>query len=437
MVRAHLLPAVQFAFRDDQSRSDKLRGLLDFGPYRDLTGKPTFGFVFPNEYRDYANRLYLALKNGIGSFNGVESMFRFPLSKDQVFQVSDFSIKNKSPHDAAKLYESAILNWQAAQMQSRPDMFFILHPHTPASEADTPYYACKARLLSEGVLSQNVTVDLLEDEPKFRWSAANIALGAFVKLGGIPWIVYGKELEQELIVGLGRSYLFDPQTRLTTGYMGFTVCFSARGQFEFLALANVTDKRKEYLNLLGEVVATSLKKAESLGRIISSLTLHVPKEMSREELDVVFSAVRAHVKQNILQVIVIKISEEDNFFAVDSRFKDGIPQRGTVIQATERDYVLYTEGREEKESWAKFRLPVALRVTPQSGARHPGAMRTVFRQINDLSQVNWRGFNARSKPISTYYGTLIAQLLSHVPAAKLKQVSASARALLEQRIWFI
>ena len=187
---------------------------------------------------------------------------------------------------------------------------------------------------------------------------------------------------------------------------------------------------------MGTVVSTSLNKAESLGRTISSLTLHVPKEMSRQEMDVVAEAVDGHVKQNIVQVVVVKVSEEDTFFAVDDRFNDGVPQRGTVLQVSERDYLLYTEGREEKESWSPFRTPVALRVTPQNGVRYSG-IRTILRQVNDLSQVNWRGFNARSKPISIYYGSLIAQLLGHVPSANMKSLSKSARKLLEERMWFI
>jgi hypothetical protein len=436
-VKAHTLAPVQFAFRDDQSRPDKLRGLVDFGPYRDLKSTPTLGFVFPVEYRDFANSLYLALKNGTGSFKGVETTFRFPLAKDQVFQVSGFSIRDKDHHSTARLYEDAILNWRAGRSTTTPDMFFVLHPHTPVSETDTPYYACKARLLTEGILSQNVTSELIRDEAKFRWSAANIALGAFVKLGGTPWIVYGKELEQELIIGIGRSYLFDPRTRATTGYVGFTACFSARGQFQFLALADVTDKKSEYLRLLTKIVASSLTKAESMGRKVTSLTLHVPRQMSREETDAIWEAVRSHPKQTVLQIVVVKVSEEEVFFAVDSQFKDGVPKRGTVIQVTDRDFLLYTEGREEKESWAKYRLPVALRVTPQLSGNQNGTFRPFLRQVNDLSQVNWRGFNAQSKPISIYYGTLIAQLLSHVPQTKMKTLSSASRDLLETRMWFL
>lgn len=436
-MKAQILPPVQFAFKDEQSRADKLRGLVEFGPYKDLPRAPVLGFVFPNEYRDYANHLYLSLKNGIGSFKGVETTFRYRLSKDQVFRISGFSILGKSHSDAAKLYEEAILEWRASGTSPSPDLFFVLHPQTPHSEADTPYYACKAKLLTEGILSQSVTADLIRDESRLRWSAANIALGAFVKLGGVPWIVYGEELSQELIVGIGKSYLYDPHTRQTIGFVGFTACFSARGRFEFVALAQVANNREEYLHLLGEVISTSLQRAEALGRSISSLTLHVPKEMSREELAVVNRAIDTHKREKILQIFVTKVSEEETYFAVDTAYKDGVPKRGTVVRLSDRDYLLYTEGREEKEAWLNFRSPVALRVTPLFRTSQTVTAQSVLRQVHDLSQVNWRGFNARSKPISTYYGRLIADILSHVSASRMKGLSPEAKALLENRMWFI
>lgn len=436
-MKAQILAPVQFAFRDEQSRTDKLRGLVEFGPYSDLSHSPCLGFVFPDEYRDLANRLYLSLKNGIGSFKGVETTFRYRLSKDQVFRISGFSIQGRKPADAAKLYEEAILEWRGSGKYQLPDLFFVIHPQTPQSEADTPYYACKAKLLTEGILSQSVTADLIHDESRLRWSAANIALGAFVKLGGVPWIVYGEELSQELIVGIGKSYLYDSQTRQTTGFVGFTACFSARGRFEFLTLAQVAQSREQYLRMLGDVISTSLQKAEALGRDISSLTLHIPKEVSREELAVINRAIDSHKREKIVQIFVTKVSEEDAYFAVDTAYKDGVPRRGTVIRVSDRDYLLYTEGREEKEPWLNFRSPVALRVTPMFRTSQSISAQSVLRQLHDLSQVNWRGFNARSKPISTYYGRLIADILSHVPSSRMKDLSPQAQYLLERRMWFI
>jgi len=435
-MKAFTLAPVRFDFGHVKDRSDKLRGLVEGGPYQQLDNPPTFGFVFPNEYRDYANQLYLSMKNGVDPFKGVENTFRFKLSKDQVFSISGFSLRSRNPHENAKQYEHVILDWIGGN-NPKPDMFFVIHPQTPVTDADTPYYACKARLLSAGIISQSVTSDLLRDKDRLRWSVANIALGAFVKLGGTPWIVHGSEPDQELIIGLGRSYLYDRQSRQLTGYMGFTSCFSARGRFQFVALADVADSREAYLPMLQNIVKESLKRVEGMDSAISSLTLHVPKEMNKEEMRAINAAISTYKREKIPQLTVVKVSEEETFFAVDSDFRDGVPRRGTAIQINDRDYLLYTEGREEREPWVTSRLPVALRVTPQASLQNPIAAKSLLRQVNDLSQVNWRGFNARSKPISAYYATLIARLLSHTPSTQLKALDPVTKQLLESRMWFI
>ena len=440
-MKAFAIAPVYFAFRNAQRGSDKLRGLQTFGPFKELpVEKPRFGFVFPSDCRDHANRLFLALKNGIGYFRGVENTFRFPLDKDQVFPVpvSGVSLSSVADHSKnAQAYVDAILSWNAKRSSDRPDMFFVLHPKTPGSQLGTPYYECKALLLREGLISQNVTLELLGDQSHLRWSAANIALGAFVKLGGVPWVVSGENLDKDLIIGLGRAYLYDPQSRRNTGYVAFTACFSARGSLKFVSLADLADSREHYLATLAKVVRASLDRTDKLGGDVTSLTIHAPKEMRREEMRVIHESVCSHVKKSLAQVLIVKVTEESQFFAVDPSYHTGVPTRGTAIQVTDRDLVLYTEGREETEPWT-FRLPVALRVTPQADSLSEERIRAVLRQVNDLSQVNWRGMNARSKPISVYYGSLIAKLLSHIPRSIVADLHERGTiGTFEERIWFL
>jgi hypothetical protein len=159
--------------------------------------------------------------------------------------------------------------------------------------------------------------------------------------------------------------------------------------------------------------------------------------MRRNEMNVIHEAVRSHKKKSVLQVLLAKITDEPNLFAIDDRFPDGVPKRGTVVQVSDRDFMLYTEGRDEREPWSS-RLPVALRVTPQGDALPSQNAFGILRQINDLSQVNWRGLNARSKPISVYYGNLIARLLSHVdPTSVADLYEQNALKTLEERMWFL
>lgn len=438
---AFSLSPVQFEFGNGQSGPDKLRGIVTHGPFRVLpTESPRFGFVFPVECRDSANRLFLALKNGIGYFRGVENTFRFTLSREQVFAipVSGVELSSRGNHRRnAHAYANAVLSWHEKQSKEKPDMLFVLHPRTSDYELETPYYECKALLLQEAMLSQNVSLELINSPAQFQWSAANIALGAFVKLGGMPWVVKGDELEQDLIVGIGRAYLYDATTRQKTGYMAFTACFSARGPLKFISLARVAKTRNEYLHGLQQIVKTTLSKAEQISNQVASLTVHVPKEMQRTEMNEIKLAARSYKAKTLLHTLVIKVTEESRFFAVDDRYQDGIPRRGTAVQVSDRDFMLYTEGREEKETWTT-RLPVALRVTPQGELLPRSRIIGALRHINDLSQVNWRGLNARSKPISIYYGNLIAKLLSHIsPGSVDRLYEDEAKGLLEQRMWFL
>jgi hypothetical protein len=441
MFKAYVLPTVTFAFGQNKS-ADKFRGLQMFGPHREVavSQPPRFGFVFPSEYRDHANRLYLALKNGVGYFRGVESTFRFLLQKDQVFPVTGFSIPERTkPSEAALIYADNILSWSERANQ-RPDLFFILHPRTSRWDAETPYYKCKALLLQQGFLSQDVTVELIDNPSSFEWSVANIALAAFVKLGGVPWIVYTgqPEPDQDLIIGIGRANIYDPHTREAKQFIGFTACFSATGEFKFISFANVAQSRQDYLKLLSQVVGSSLSKAERLGKNITSLSLHIPKEISNEEIEIVQEVLEKHNTKNLSQLSMVKITDESLLFAVNERHSDGIPARGTVIQTSEREYLLYTEGHEEKQSWRQ-RTPTALRVVPQ--IYNPPGLQHVFesiRHIHGLSQVNWRGFNAHSRPISIYYGRLIADILKHLPMNMVNDLyKEHALKVLEERMWFL
>ena len=77
-----------------------------------------------------------------------------------------------------------------------PDIFFIVHDKTEHEEENSPYYACKALLLRRGVMTQNVTVDLIRNSSQFQRAASNIGLAAFAKLGGILGRLNRRQLEK-------------------------------------------------------------------------------------------------------------------------------------------------------------------------------------------------------------------------------------------------
>ncbi len=437
MFSGYVLPAVKLMFGSGTG-IDRFRGLQQFGPYSPLPldHAPRFGFVFPTEYRDDANKLYLALRNGLGYFKGLERTFRVSLQKDQVEPVTGFSISGLSHEEAGKAYAAAVVSWHAKQ-SLKPDLCFVIHPKTPDWEESTPYYFCKARLLQDGILSQGVTHDLIGSSTQFDWSIANIALAAFSKLGGVPWIVAQTSHAEHIVVGVGRVHLYEPQTRITAVSIGFTACFTGTGQFKFTSIGKIARTKDEYLELLRDTVERTLSRVIVEGVKPTTFSVHVPKEFSRDERRIVAQAAGKVARDEAIEVNVVRINDEDYLFAVDPDANDGIPPRGTVIEMPSREFMLYTEGREERQAWSQ-RTPMALRVIPQDQGVTPLKSRALIAQINDLSQVNWRGFNARSRPISILYGTLIAKALSHIsPQAIDNLYGDRALDLLQNRMWFL
>jgi hypothetical protein len=437
MIRAFSLPATKFVFGGGNLHSDKLRGLQEYGPFRQVESKiPRFAFLFPTEYREKANSLYLALKNGVGYFPGVENVFRYALRRTSVSSVGTFSIAGKNAEEQVRAYIEALRAWLTSAGE-RVDLVFIILPQHTRLDASGIYYRCKALLLREGLLSQGVTPEVIDDPASFEWAVANIALGAFAKLGGVPWVVSGESAERDLVIGVGRSDLFDPESRSLRQYLGFTACFSARGPLKFMSLGDVADSPRRYLDALDTVVRRSLERARSNSDGAASVSVHVPKEMGRVELQTIKDAVKAEGGSRAVPVSVAKVTDESNFFAIDQRFPDGVPRKGIAIQITDREFLLYTEGRDEKDVW-RGRAPGALRIGPQGGTPSDLQARTLLAQIYHLSQVNWRGFNARARPISVHYGSQIAEILSHLSADEIRSLqSPPARNTLEQRMWFL
>ena len=400
------IPLLLFSQEDQTASSpDKLKGLHKFGPFRKLSKSPRFAFVFPQGRNREANSLFLALRNGVGPFKGFPTLFRTSFDKTQVEGITGFSAgRARSGVDAAaRAYEEAVLAW--LESHEKPDLVFILHDRTVSWDEHTPYHHCKKALLKRGVVSQSVTFDLLRNPSQFEWSAANIALAVFCKLGGIPWVAAQSATRDHIVIGVGRAETQDPTTRARKRRTAFTTCLTGRGEYRFSTVGKTVEARNDYLTELTKAVKASVDKALALQQLLTGVTLHVTKNFSRDEMAAVAAGLQPRPEINIT---VLKVTEEPHFFVVDTENQAGLPQRGTCIRISPRDSLLYTEGRDDLRSW-RDRLPTAIRVQDHSPSRQ--LTNDSIREVLDLSQVNFRGFNARSMPAPLVYSNRVARLL--------------------------
>jgi argonaute-like protein implicated in RNA metabolism and viral defense len=263
-------------------------------------------------------------------------------------------------------------------------------------------------LLEAGIISQNVTFELIDNASQFEWAAANIALNIFVKLGGVPWVTNVQTPTEYVVIGMGRAEACEPITRIRTRFTAFTTCFRENGVYEFTTIGQTCHTRAEYLNELRRTTLLSLRSAIQRNRELRGVVLHFPKDFAREEERVVAEAVKEFSGEKPLLYQTLKVSEEDRFFAFDDS-QQGILPRGTCIRLGSNEYMLYTEGADEKAAWTN-RVPTAIRIK-HFNAQDEGSSTELISQIFDLSLVNFRGFKAKAFPISIYYSGLIADIL--------------------------
>jgi argonaute-like protein implicated in RNA metabolism and viral defense len=422
------IPGLLFSRQDpSHTATDKLRGLHRFGPYQQLRKPPTFAFVFPSGRNEDANSLFRALRSGVGPFKGFPTVFRTRFERNQVEAVTGFTIPEPTDGRAVgHAYSEAIAKWLRTHTQ--PDLMFILHDKTPEWEEDTPYHYCKRLLLQLGVVSQSVTFDLLRNPTQFEWSAANIALAVFCKLGGVPWITARAARQEHIIIGVGRAEVQDPVDRWRRRRTAFTTCLTGSGEFRFSTVARTMDSDGEYLTELTRSVSEALRKATGFSSPPSAIAIHVTKDFSRGEMEAVQAGL---TPGSAIDVTVLKVTDEPHFFLVDSDASSGLPQRGTCIRLSERDALLYTEGSDDPKTW-RDRLPAAVRIRDYSASKRlsPDAIAEVL----DLSQVNFRGFNARSAPAPLVYSRRVARLIE----ANAQDASGgSVHASLSEKMWFL
>ena len=393
-------------------------------------------FVFAEEFKDHANRLFLALKNGIGPFRGVEQWFRFSLATDRVLRVKSFSVSGLPTKDAANRYGEAIEEF--LESGERVELAFVLHPKTDTEEAHSPYYYSKFPLLSANIPTQSVTTELLDTKDLFQWSAGNIALQAFAKMGGTPWAIATGMSEDSLIVGINRATVIDRNTGEVARWWGFATVFSHDGVYQGTTLFPPADTRAGYLATLKEAVTEGLASWRQHVGTPTNLVIHIKKGIGKDEVEVVEQCLRNSDTSVVRAYSIVRLSDRTGMLLFDPTDRDGrIPPSGVAMMLTPHRAILQVAGRDPSgRSVGRVIASEPLQVRREYATDDAPGFPSLCTQVVALSSMNWRGLNAEASPVSIQYPRRVADILAHFDQAgfdlrKLRDVPSLSRA------WFL
>lgn len=372
--------------------------------------------------------LAMALLNGHRGFRGFGSMFRVQFTNDQVEQLpveGDFS----TPTAAAFSYRQVITDWNSRSRPNDPKLALVLVPHSERWETERPYYEAKALFARLGIPTQMVTSELLQNDREFGWSVANIALAVFAKLGGIPWVVESPAGDQDLIIGVGRADVRDANAGLRRIF-GYAMSFTSNGVYRQNWSFTPAAREDTYLERLEEAITSALTCARDTDEPFRRLVIHLGKKTGWKEAKAARQAMTS--ARLTLPVAMLRLDDSSLYDIADGQTDTFAPPKGVAVRLGERKALLQTEGLTPVGVPSG---PILIELDERSDVE-PAKLDELVSQTFRLAHANWRGFNARSQPVTLVYGEQLAQLVGY-----LEEVStwdpALLRSELRERPWFL
>ncbi|HWC36439.1 MAG TPA: Piwi domain-containing protein [Mycobacteriales bacterium] len=424
-------PTLRFDSAIPSRVSDQpFKGIRLHGPFdasRVTLRKGSILFVFPENERELSRRLGVALRDGYKGFPGFGDMFRVAFSNEHIVTLP-IELDRASPVSAAAAYREAIRAWNAEPRETDPDLALVLVPHSERWETDRPYYEAKAAFAQLGIPTQMVTAELMQNEREFGWSVANIALATFAKLGGVPWTVDAPANEKDLILGVGRADIRrDGDTKRIFGY---ALSFNSNGSYRHTWSFTPAADEDSYSSRLEDAVVAALETDMPVDDPPERLVVHLGRRTGQREI---FAVSQAMVRAGkTLPVLIVRLDDSSLYDVADAGTDHFAPSKGLAVQIAASRMLLQTEAA---SALGVPDGPLLIELDRRS-AGSSELIHSVTAQAFRLAHANWRGFNARSSPVTLAYGELLAKLVGYLEEVDTWDPSL-LRSELRDRPWFL
>lgn len=391
-------------------------GVKESGPFMPGPSHPFLYFLYQEHERPLSRDLFRALRgDSFRTFPGMAEMFNVPISNENV---SGAVIADYSPSGIREIRDRVVKDANGRQVVP-----VIL---TPFSRHDTPahnaaYWSLKHAFLSGGLPIQVVATETVADRNKLKWSIASIGLQIFAKLGGRPWKVKPRS-NRCLIVGIGQAHRL--VERRIDRYFAYSVLTDSSGVFEEVRVLGDSGDESEYV---GEFSSSLRRIFSDYAPRFSSFVIHSTFTIRRSELDGIAEVLADQKeKEEAGDCVSIKFNDRNRFFGFSVEQNSLVPHESTMIQLSNKEFLVWFEGLQYGKPNIHKMIggPLHVQFTyPEGIGLHQ--QRAHLQDAINLSGANWRGFNAKSLPVSVYYAQLIAKYLKEFESQGLPAVDVN------------
>ena len=385
-----------------ESRS-QFMGVKQSGPLKQVPEDAHLYFLYRREDHTLSQDLFRALRGDtFRTFPGMKEMFHLPISKENVSGaiLSDFGAS-----EIQRVRDRVV-----ADAAGRKVVPIVLTPFSRHDSADdnAAYWNLKHAFLSKKLPIQVVATETVADRNKLKWSTAGIGLQVFAKAGGTPWKVR-PQTERCLIVGIGQSHR-KVEGRIDR-FFAYSVLSDSSGVFEEVRVLGEAHDEEDYIESFG---ANLRKIFEDYSSKFSSFVVHATFTIRRRELESIAAALSEQKKQaETGEFVSLKFNDRNSFFGFSVDHNSRVPYESTVVLLSRNEFLVWFEGLQYGQPVLRKMVGSPLHVQftyPREGLSWQ-QQRAHLQDAINLSGANWRGFNAKSLPVSVYYAQLIAKYL--------------------------
>ena len=407
-LRPEALAVKRYLMGDRKESKSQFVGVQKHGPYGRNTEDTRLYFLYRRDEHGLSQDLFRALRGDtFRTFSGMDDVFGFPISRENVrgAVVSDFG-----PDEIERA-----AGMVAADASGRPVVPVVITPFSrhDNDEENEPYWRLKHAFLAKGMPIQVVAADTIADRNKLKWSTSGIGLQIFAKAGGTPWRVV-PETERCLIVGVGQAHKVLPDGGIDR-YFAYSVLTDSTGAFQEVRVLGTAGNEDAYI----EAFHNGLRQIfDDYADHFSSFVVHSTFSIRKRELDSIAAALAAQEgTAGAGQFVSMKFNERNRFFGFASEHNSRMPYESSVLALSRRAYLVWFEGRQYGQSAVQKIVGGPLHVEYAYPNRlGEGEKRRLLQDAINLSGANWRGFNAKSLPVSVYYAQIIARYLKEFEA---------------------
>lgn len=408
-------------FGNNQKNFIPYIGLKEYGPLEPPPiDKPVkFIFIFHDEDKVFANKVYSYLKKGYKSFPGLESFVKIQFEIDTARSI-------RFTHDNPVAEISAAIEQLQFDSQTNYAALYIsrIKRDSPDEEKDEVYFRLKEILLHYRITSQVIYKNNI-DNPSFNYFLPNIAIALLAKLGGIPWRLY-RPIKNDLIVGIGANRSSVAQDR----FIGCAFCFKNDGKFKGFNAFERNDTAG-----LADSIKQAIEGYIAENKGFERFVIHYYKKMSNEE-EKPIKKVLNHLNLSLPYVIVtVNDTESKDYVLFDSSFDGKMPESGTFIKTKWNEFILCNNTRYSSNTGTRidgFPLPIKIRFksTNYEKINEMNVVRELIDQVYQFSRMYWKSVRQRNMPVTIEYSELVAEMIAHFENKELEQFARNS-------LWFL